>query len=97
MIYLENENLDALIKEGKCIVDFYATWCGPCKMISPVLEELEDEIKIIKVDVDNHQDLALKYRVMSIPTLIFFNNGEVKEEVVGFRDKEEIQSIINRI
>lgn len=97
MIQLENNNLDDFIKEGKCLVDFYAQWCGPCKMLAPVLEKFENDIKIIKVDVDKLPDLAMKYRVMSIPTLIFFNDGEVKEEVVGFRDYEEIKNIIDNL
>ena len=97
MIQLENNNLDDFIKEGKSLVDFYAQWCGPCKMLAPVLEKFENDIKIIKVDVDKLPDLAMKYRVMSIPTLIFFNDGEVKEEVVGFRDYEEIKNIIDNL
>lgn len=97
MIQLDNNNLDDFIKEGKCLVDFYAQWCGPCKMLAPVLEKFENDIKIIKVDVDKLPDLAMKYRVMSIPTLIFFNDGEVKEEVVGFRDYEEIKNIIDNL
>lgn len=97
MIQLENNNLDDFIKEGKCLVDFYAQWCGPCKMLAPVLEKFENDIKIIKVDVDKLPDLAMKYRVMSIPTLIFFNDGKVKEEVVGFRDYEEIKNIIDNL
>ncbi|MGM9877080.1 MAG: thioredoxin [Bacilli bacterium] len=97
MIYLEKENLDDLVKEGKCLVDFYAQWCGPCKMLSPILEELENDIKIIKVDVDKLPKLAEQFRVMSIPTLVFFNDGKVKNEVVGFRDKTELEDIINKL
>ncbi|MDD6272437.1 MAG: thioredoxin [bacterium] len=97
MIYLEKENLDDLVKEGKCLVDFYAEWCGPCKMLSPILEELENDIKIIKVDVDKLPKLAEQFRVMSIPTLVFFNDGKVKNEIVGFRDKTELEDIINKL
>lgn len=97
MIYLEKENLDDLVKEGKCLVDFYAEWCGPCKMLSPILEDLENDIKIIKVDVDKLPKLAEQFRVMSIPTLVFFNDGKVKNEIVGFRDKTELEDIINKL
>lgn len=97
MIHLKKENLEDLIKEGKCLIDFYATWCGPCRMLAPVLEELDDEINIIKVDVDEHPELTQKYGVMSIPTLVFLNNGEEKEQVVGFRDKDELKGIIDNL
>ena len=72
MIHLEKENFDELIKD-KVVVDFFATWCGPCKMLGPVFEELSTEIndiKFVKVDIDEHEDLCRKYKVMSVPTLI---------------------------
>lgn len=97
MIHLEKENFDELIKEGKCLVDFYAEWCGPCKMLAPILEQLEDKINIIKINVDEHDDLAMKYRVMSIPTLIFFKDGEKKDEIVGFHSKDELEKYINKL
>ncbi len=97
MIYLEKDTLDEEVNKGKCLVDFYATWCGPCKMLSPILEELDNDIKIIKVDVDKIPTLAEKYRVMSIPTLVFFKDGEVKTELVGFRDKDELSNIIKNL
>ena len=88
----ENENLYDIIKEGKWIVDFYATWCGPCKMLSPILEELE-EINVVKVDVDLHPDLAKENGIMSVPTLLFTLDGEIKVKEIGFKDKEEIEKI----
>ena len=88
----ENENLYDIIKEGKWIVDFYATWCGPCKMLSPILEELEG-INVVKVDVDLHPDLAKENGIMSVPTLLFTLDGEVKVKEIGFKDKEEIEKI----
>lgn len=97
MIHLEKENFDELIKEGKYLVDFYAEWCGPCKMLAPILEQLEDKINIIKINVDEHDDLAMKYRVMSIPTLIFFKDGEKKDEIVGFHSKDELEKYINKL
>ena len=77
------------------LVDFWATWCGPCKMIAPVLDELAEEkvgkIKIAKVDVDNNQDLASKYGIRSIPTLLVFKGGVVKEQVVGMVGKKDLE------
>jgi thioredoxin 1 len=97
MLHLKNENFDEVIKSGNYLVDFYAEWCGPCKMMGPVLESLEDKINIVKVNVDEHEDLASKYRIMSIPALFFFKDGEKKEEVIGFHSKEEIEEIIEKL
>ena len=99
VIHLSNENFDELIKEGKVLVDFYAEWCGPCKMLGPVIEEVSNEVpdvKIIKVNVDEHSNLAQRYGVMSIPTLILFNNGNIVKQNVGFIPKENIIEIINQ-
>ncbi len=93
--HLENEKLDEVIKEGLWIVDFYADWCGPCKMLGPVLEGINENL--LKINVDEHEDLATKYGVMSIPTLCFFQNGELKNRVVGFRNESEIQDIIEHL
>ena len=90
--YLENENLNEIIKDGIWVVDFYADWCGPCKMLGPVLEQLNNNV--LKINVDTHSDLAKDYGVMSIPTICFFKNGELKNKVVGFRNKVEIEEII---
>jgi thioredoxin 1 len=83
------------------IVDFWATWCPPCKMIAPFLEEIAEEFDgkavICKVDVDNNHNIAMKYNVMSIPTLLFFKNGEIKEQVVGALPKNLIVSKLNAI
>ncbi len=97
MLHLQKENFNELINKGTHLVDFYAEWCGPCKMLSPILDELDEKIDIIKVNVDEQEDLAREYRVMSIPTLIFFKDGEIKEELVGFRSKEELENIIKKI
>ena len=96
MTHLEKEDFNELIKEGLHLVDFYAEWCGPCKMMMPVLESIEDKIDIIKVNIDEHEDLAKEYRIMSIPTLVFFKDGEIQEELVGFRSKEELEEIIDK-
>lgn len=97
MQYLEKNNLNELIKKGNYLVDFYAEWCGPCKMLMPVLEKLDDKINIIKVNIDKFDDLAQEYRIMSIPTLVFFKDGVKKEELVGFRTKEDLEKVIDSL
>ena len=95
--HLENESdFESLIKEGVVLVDFYAEWCGPCKMMGKVLEELP-EVNIVKVNTDEFQNLAMKFGVMSIPTLVFFKDGvEVKKEI-GFKDKATILNLLSEI
>lgn len=96
MIHLENENFDDLIKD-KVVVDFFATWCGPCKMLGPVFEELSTEIndiKFIKVDIDEHEDLCRKYKVMSVPTLIVFDKGKEVKRNIGFIPKDKLKEFI---
>jgi len=91
LIHLENEDFDQLIGKGKVLVDFYADWCGPCKMLAPVLEEISREhgdLSIVKVNVDEHPLLAQKYSVMSIPSLIYFVDGKDVNHHVGFIPKE---------
>jgi len=90
MIYVKDDNLDVGV-EGKVLVDFFATWCGPCRMISPILDEISNEVenlKIIKVDVDYREDIAKAYGIMSIPTLILFKDGEIIKKQLGFVPKE---------
>lgn len=94
--YLESENLNDLVKSGIHVVDFYADWCGPCKMLGSVLEQLE-EVSIIKVNTDTHQNLAQEYGVMSIPTLVFFKDGKNIKKEIGFKTKEELERILNEI
>lgn len=96
MIHLEKENFDELIKD-KVVVDFFATWCGPCKMLGPVFEELSAEIndiKFIKVDIDEHEDLCRKYKVMSVPTLIVFDKGKEVKRNIGFIPKDKLKEFI---
>lgn len=95
----DNFENEVLKSEKIVLVDFWATWCGPCQMIAPVVASIAEEgkIKVAKVNVDDEQELAVKYGVMSIPTLIFFKNGNLVKEVVGFHSKSELEEIINTL
>lgn len=91
IVHANSQNFDALIADGLVLVDFFAVWCGPCKMIAPILEEIatnHNDFKIIKLDVDENQDIAMRYKVMSIPTLIIFKNGHPVSQKLGFMPKE---------
>jgi len=91
IIHLEKENFNDLIAKGKVLVDFYAEWCGPCKMMGPVLEEIaskKSDLVIVKVNVDEHPDLAREYGVMSIPSLLYFENGNMVNKHVGYMPSE---------
>jgi len=96
--YLEKESLDDLVKEGIVLVDFYADWCGPCKMLSPIIDSLassRNNIKVAKVNVDELSSIARNYSVMSIPTLILFKNGSVVDKKVGFVPEVLLNEWIN--
>lgn len=98
IIHADENNFNNLISDGKVLVDFFATWCGPCKMLSPILEEISSDrsdIKIVKVDVDECSSLARKFGVMSIPTLLLIENGEIKDKKIGLQSKEELIEWIN--
>lgn len=90
----ENFEKEVLKSEGKVLLDFYADWCMPCKMMSPIIdeiaEELQGKIKVGKINVDNNQELAMKYDVMSIPTIMIFENGTLLKTFIGVTDKNDL-------
>lgn len=92
----DSKNFHEIVLQSEIpvLVDFYADWCGPCKMMAPILEELSQEfegkIKIVKINVDSNPNLSSEYGVMSIPNMIFFENGNQKENIVGARSKQDL-------
>lgn len=100
VVNLSAENFDSEINTDKTVlIDFWASWCGPCRMVSPLVDEIADEnpdILVCKVNVDEERELAERFEVMSIPTLIVMKNGEVVHEAVGARPKEDILSLIGK-
>ncbi len=83
------------------LVDFWAEWCGPCKMVAPILDELAAEydgkVKIGKVNIDDHQNLAIQFRINSIPTLLFFKNGQIVDQVVGLKSKKDFKAKLDQL
>ena len=93
------EEFDNEVKEGLVLVDFFATWCGPCRMLSPVLEEISEEnpqLQVLKIDVDEVGALAARYGIQSIPTIMLFKNGQRVETRVGYQNKNQLLAFINQ-
>ena len=95
-----NTSFDELLQSEKLvIVDFWATWCGPCRMLSPLLDEVEaemaDKVEVVKVNVDDADEVAMRFRIMSIPTLLFFKNGQMVDRSVGAMPKSALVDKIN--
>ncbi|TRZ50854.1 thioredoxin [bacterium] len=102
VVHLDKDNFDAEVvkTKGLVMVDFYATWCGPCKMTGPIIEQLAEEmkqVKFVKVDVDQNQELASQYQVFSIPTFIIFKDGEVVNQFASAMGKEGFLAEINKV
>ncbi len=97
VIEINEKEFEEKTKKGKVFVDCFATWCGPCKMLSPVIDEVAKEVEdynFYKLDVDDAQEVAEKYGIMSIPTMLIFDDGKLKETLVGFRTKDEIKEVL---
>ena len=92
---INSQEFDNTIESGVVVVDFFATWCGRCKMLSPVIDELSGELEnvnFVKVDIDQSMDLAQKFKIVSVPTLKVFKNGEEVDTLMGFMPKEVLKS-----
>ena len=92
---INSQEFDNTIESGVVVVDFFATWCGPCKMLSPVIDELSGELEnvnFVKVDIYQSKDLAQKFKIVSVPTLKVFKNGEEVDTLMGFMPKEVLKS-----
>ena len=102
VIEFNDQNFDSEVLESKTpvLVDFWAVWCGPCKAIAPIIEEIANDfngkVSVGKVDVDNNNQVAMKYGIRSIPTLLLFKNGEVIDQVIGNVGKESIESMLSK-
>lgn len=100
-VVLDESNFDATIAKGVTVVDFFATWCMPCKMLSPIIEDLardnDGKAVVAKVDIDLSESLAVRFSVESVPTIIIFKDGTEVERIIGFSQKAKLQNAIDRL
>ncbi|WP_320034497.1 thioredoxin [Halarcobacter sp.] len=100
-IELTQDTIEETVKEGVALVDFWAPWCGPCRMIAPVIEQLAEEFegkaKICKVNTEEEQDLTVKYGIRSIPTILFFKDGEIVDQLIGATNKAALEDKLNSL
>ena len=95
----ELDKFNEFIKEGTVLIDFFATWCGPCKMLSPVIEQVErehPELKVVKVDVDEAPQIAVKYGIQAIPTLFLIKEGKVIDKRMGYLNKNQLEGFVTK-
>lgn len=97
---IEYDELESIVNNNSIVIlDCYAVWCGPCRMLSPLIDELASEVNnvcFVKANIDNNEELALKYNIMSIPTLLLFKDGNLVDKVIGFKTKDELLEIIKK-
>ena len=94
---IKESEFDQSISSGKVVVDCYAPWCGPCRMLSPIIDEIAEELtdySFYKLNVDDAEEVSRKYGIMSIPALLILENGELKQKLVGFKSKSELKEIL---
>lgn len=95
----ENFEEEVLKADRKVLVDFYADWCGPCKMLAPIVEEVaseHEELKVVRINIDNEESIAMDYQIMSIPTLVLIKDGKEVDRVIGYVQKKVIETMIER-